>query len=97
MRDKHPKLEFPPPHKLYECLLPHLAQTDFLVVVLVENLGSGQVKVLLRNMDPPLSQRVHAGFSAHPLQLGPRATVHLLGNLVQVDPSRQVHRPGMDA
>lgn len=52
-------------------LLPQLAQTHLLVVVLLQNLGRRQLKVLLRDVYSPLSQRIHARFRTHTLQLGP--------------------------
>lgn len=63
----------------------------YLVIVLVQNLGGGQVEILLRDMHPPLSQGVHARFCANTLQLCSRATIHLLRYLRQVDATGQVH------
>ena len=51
-------------------LLPQLAQTGRLIVVLVQHLCGGQVKVLLRYVHSPLPQCVHASLGAHTLQLG---------------------------
>lgn len=77
-------------------LLPQLRHGYFLVVVLVENLGSRQVKVLLCNMHPTLTQGVHARLRADTLQLCARAPVHLLGDLGQVDPAGEIHRTRVD-
>lgn len=77
-------------------LLPQLRHGYLLVVVLVEDLGSRQVKVLLCNMHPPLAQGIHARLRADTLQLSARAPIHLLGDLCQVDPACQVHRPRVD-
>lgn len=78
-------------------LLPQLAKGHLLVVVLVENLGRGQLKVFLRDVHSALAEGVHAGFCADTLELGTRAPIHLLGNLGQVDASRQVHLAAVDA
>lgn len=63
----------------------------YLVIVLVKDLGGGQVEILLGDMHPPLSQGVHACFRANTLQLCSRATVHLLCDLRQVDATGQIH------
>lgn len=68
----------------------------YLVIVLVKNLGGGQVEIFLGDMNPPLTQGVHARFRANTLQLCPRATIHLLRDLRQVDATGQVHRPRMN-
>lgn len=78
-------------------LFPELLQGDLLVVVLVEDLGGGELEVLLRDVDSPLPQGVHAGLGADALQLGAGAPVHLLGDLGQVDAPRQVHLAAVDA
>lgn len=77
-------------------LLPQLRHGHLLVIVFVENLGSGQIKVFLCDMNPTLAECIHACLRADTLQLGSRAPVHLLGNLGQVDPTGQVHRPRVD-
>lgn len=77
-------------------LLPQFRHGHLLVIVLVENLGSGQIKVFLCDMNPTLAEGIHACLRADTLQLGSRAPVHLLGNLSQVDPTGQVHRPRVD-
>ena len=81
--------DFPP-------LLPQLPQTYFLIIMLVKHLRRRQVEILLRDMHPPLPQRIHARLRAHALQLRPTAPVHLLCDLRQIDPPRQIHRPRMN-
>lgn len=90
------KAAFHPDHES-DASLPELAQTDLLVVVLVQDLGSRQVKVFLRNVHASLSQRVHTGFRADTLQFGAGAAVHFLGDLGQIDSAGEVHGAGMDA
>lgn len=77
-------------------LLPKLPQRCLLIVVLVEDLGRRQVEILLRHVNPSLPERIHTCFGAYSLELRPRASVHLLCDLRQVDPARQVHRPRVD-
>lgn len=47
-------------------------------------------------MHPPFPERIHARFRAHALQLRPRTPIHLLRNLRQIDPPRQIHTPGVN-
>lgn len=63
----------------------------------VQHLGCREIEVLLRDMYPPLPQRVHAGFRADPLQLRARAAVHFFGNFRQVNPPGEVHTTAVDA
>ena len=65
--------------------------------MLVQYLGRCQIKVLLRYVHSSLSQRKHAGFCAHTLELSAGAAVHLLSNLGQVDTSCEIHGAGVDA
>ncbi len=79
------------------CSLPQLPQADLLVVVLVENLGRRKLEILLRDVHSSLPQGIHAGLSADTLQLSPLAPIHLLRDLGQVDPTRQVHTSTVDS
>ena len=76
--------------------LPKLAQTHLLVLVPVQYLGRRQLEIFLRHMHSPLSERIHACFRAHTLQLCSTASTHLLSNLSEIDTSRQIHRPAVD-
>lgn len=59
--------------------------------MLIEHLRGRQIKILLRNMYPPLPQRIHARLRTHTLQLRPTTPIHLLPNLRQIDTPRQIH------
>lgn len=50
-------------------LLPQLRYGHLLVIVLVEDLGGGQVEVLLCDVHPALTEGVHTGLGANTLQL----------------------------
>lgn len=50
-------------------LLPQLAQRCFFVVVLVQDLRRGKIKIFLRDVNPSLSQCVHTSLCADALQL----------------------------
>lgn len=77
--------------------LPQLAQRHLLIVVLVQNLGRSQLEVLLRNMDSPLPQGIHARLCAHALQFCAGAAIHLFSNLGQVDTSGKIHLAAVNA
>ncbi|KAI6756744.1 hypothetical protein HG530_011342 [Fusarium avenaceum] len=77
--------------------LPELAKRHLLVVVLVENLCCGELEVFLCDVHSSLTESVHACFRTHTLQLGTRASIHLLGDLVEVDTTGQVHLAAVDA
>ena len=64
--------------------------------VLLQDLGYGLFEVPLGHMDLSLPERVHAGLSADTLDLCPRAATHLLINLPEIDPSGQIHPPGVN-
>jgi hypothetical protein len=49
-------------------LLPELADRHFSIVVLVENLGSRQIEIFLRDVHSSLSQCIHSCFRANTLQ-----------------------------
>ncbi|KAI6764693.1 hypothetical protein HG531_012580 [Fusarium graminearum] len=72
-------------------LLPELSERHFLVVVLVENLCCSKLKVFLCDVHSALTQSVHTSFCAHTLEFGTRTSVHLLGNLGEVDTTGQIH------
>lgn len=78
-------------------LTPELRKRNLLIIMLVENLGRGELKVLLRNVYAPLAEGVHARLGAHALELSTRAPVHFLGNLCEVDAAGEIHLPAMDA
>ena len=64
--------------------------------MLIQHLRRREVKVLLRDMHSPLPQRIHPRLRAHTLQLRARTPIHLLRNLCQIDPPREIHAPGMN-
>ena len=72
-------------------------QTDLLVVVFVQHLRRCEIEILLRHVYSPFAQGVHARLGAYTFQFRARAAVHLLGDLGEVDPSREVHGAGVDA
>src|SRR6266480_4528366 len=63
--------------------------------MLVQDLCRRELKVFLRDVNPPLSERIHAGLGTDPLQLSSAAPIHLLGNLGKIDSSCQVHLPAV--
>lgn len=63
----------------------------------IQHLRRRQIEILLRHMYPPLPQRIHPRLRAHPLQLRPAASVHLLRDLREIYSSCQVHRAGVDS
>ena len=63
----------------------------------VQHFRGREVEVLLRDVHAALTQRVHPRFGTHALELGARATVHLLGDFGEVDPPRQIHAAAVDA
>ncbi len=65
--------------------------------MLVEHFGGRQVEIFLSDVDSSFSQSEHAGFGAYTFELGTRAAIHLLGNLLQIDSSGQIHAPRMDS
>jgi hypothetical protein len=77
--------------------LPQLPQADFFIVMLVEHLRRGQIEVLLGNVHSAFSQRVHACLCTDTFEFCTGATVHLLGDLGQVDAAGQVHGAGVDS
>ena len=77
-------------------LLPQLPQTNLLIIMLIQHLRRRQIEVLLRDMHPPLPQRIHARLRTNPLQLRPTTAIHLLRDLRQIDPAREIHRSRMD-
>lgn len=74
-----------PPHP---SLLPQLAQTNLLIIMLVQYLCRRQVEIFLRHMNSSFAQGIHARFGADTFKLGTRAAVHFLSDLSQVDSSR---------
>lgn len=72
-------------------LLPQLLERCLLIVVFVQDLGSGQIEILLCNVHSPFSERVHACFGADALQFGAGTSIHSLCDLRQVDSAGQVH------
>lgn len=63
----------------------------------VQHLCRRQVEIFLRHMNSSFAQGIHARFGADTFKLGARAAVHFLGDLGQVDSSRQVHAATVDA
>lgn len=63
----------------------------------VQHLRRRQVEILLRHVHPAFAEGVHARLGADALELRARTTVHLLGDLGQVDAAREVHAAAVDA
>ena len=63
----------------------------------IQHLRRCEIEILLRDMHPPLSERVHPGFRADTFQLGAGAPIHLLGDLGEVDAAGEVHGAAVDA
>ena len=65
--------------------------------MLIQHLRRREVEVFLGDVDSPLSECVHACFGADAFELGAGATVHLFGDLGEVDAAGEVHGAGVDA
>ena len=65
--------------------------------MLVQHLSRRQIEVFLSDMHASFAQGVHAGLGTDALQFGAGATVHLLGDLGEVDAAREIHTATMDA
>ena len=63
----------------------------------IQHLGGGEIEILLRDVHPPLPQRIHARLGTHALQLRAGTAIHLLRHLGQIDATGQIHRAGMNA
>jgi len=53
-------------------------------------------EVLLGDVNPALTQRVHSGFGADTLEFCAGAAIHLLCDLLEVDAAGKVHRSRVD-
>lgn len=78
-------------------LFPQFTQTHLFIVVFIQNLGRGQIKILLGDMHASFTQGVHARLGTDALELGARTAIHFLSDLGQVDSSCQIHAAAVDA
>mgnify|MGYP007096486916 CR=1 FL=1 len=66
------------------------------ISVLLGDLCHSKFKVLLGNMDSPLSKSEHSCLSANGLALSSRSSWHHFGDLGQINTSHKVHLTRMD-
>ena len=78
-------------------LFPQFTQARLFIIMFIQHLSGRQIEVFLSDMHASFTKGVHAGLGTDALQLGAGATVHLLGDLGEVDATREIHAATMDA